>query len=556
MRRRTRITGGVKRSDVRKKTIFHREKTGLALTDGCRRIRGYLLGCFSQGKEYHDWNKHQFHRCTESLNPLSVRHIERIVGYYRRRCTEFNWLPIRVGRSTRFRVVLADPDNEPVTIPEVRRRLVGYIASTVAKNGVAHVDEEFLRHFWRATQLPPELIHLVWLKTKKMAGFRVRWRGVNSGRKMVVSRFPSPTHFRPGPFSTHFVSEGIKPKTGGLTPPFGGSSASLRAASQDADSGSTHRLPTSDAEEAARDVHPPPEERALRAPEFDRRFDGMRPSPSPPRPGGPPPQPKTGCRKWPPLAVAGRFVSGEKLARLATLLAVTSMRNPHDEFYRVKWIFVYPRNFAWRALREGFGVPEILAAYAAGVRRSHEDSLDRDRSTTADGEFLREPVRVPSSAVSYALAQLLEDPRDREERWAEIFARGPRAAPPVAPADVRDAGKRIQRARVSKTTRGAAAAAEVGAGPTVPDPTPKASQSTRRPRSSVAELRALLARQKSKPETAAPAAVELTAGELVAWLKEHRDMTAAQFAAWPYAVRQKLIAACREWKRSQSLSDL
>lgn len=520
----------VKRSDGRKKRNSHREKTGLVLTDGCRRIRGYLLGCFSQGKEYHDWDKHQFSRCTESLNPLSVRHVERIVGYYRKRCTEFVWLEIRQGRSTKLRVMQADPGGEPITIPEVRRRLVGYIASTVRKNGVAHVDQEFLRHFWRASLLPPELIHLVWAKTRKMAGYSVRWRGVNNGTKLVVSQSPSPTHFSPGPYSTHYVSEGIKPKTTGLAPRSGGSSAPLRVALTGTNAGMAPRGPPVNAWPPPRNDHPPTA-----------------------KPAG---------KTWPPLAVAGRFVSGRKLARLAALLAVTSMRAPHDEFFRVKWIFVYPRNFAWRALREGFDVAEIVAAYAAGVRRSHEDSLDRDRTSTTDGEWISEPSRVPSAAVAYALAGLLADPRDREDRWAAIFARGPRAAPPLDPAAVRASGEREKKKRARKNSPAPAAAASSPPA-AAPGPMPTAAKAEPpRPRASVADLRALLERAKlpgrAGPEDDAQRAVDvdLALGELLAWLRDKKDLSPAQFAALPYVFRQQLIGQCRDWKRSQKRTDL
>lgn len=559
MQSKGRQRGGVKRCDVRKKDIFPRENAGLLLTDGCRRIRGYLLGCFSRGKEYHDWDKHQFSRCTRTLNPLSVRHVERIIGFYRKICTEFSFTPIRQGRSTILRIELADRDGEAIPTREVRRRLVGYIEATVRKNGVAHVDREFLKHFWRATGLPAEIIHLVWLKTRKMAGLRVRWRGENNGRKMVITGLSSLTHFPPGPFSSLCEREGIKPKTTGLTPRFGGQSAPLRVAPTDAGNVTPHRLPTANAEQAGRDDHPPDDRRPFGASARDSCGARARASPGAPRPHGPPPQPKTVRRapNWPPLAVAGRWVSGAKLARLATLLAVTSMRGPHDANFRVKWIFVYARNYAWRALREGFGVPEIVAAYADGVGRSHEDSLDADRAPSGD-EFHREPSRVPSAAVAYAMRALLADTQSREERWAAIFARGPRAGPAIALAP-----------RVSDPAPAAAAGAPAKprgrSRARVPDPTPAAAPEKTvpktakdvRPRSTVADLRALLerARLRDRADTGASSApgleVDLTAGELIAWLREAKQISPAQFAALAFGWRQKLIAQCREAKLRQ-----
>lgn len=528
----------VKRSCKEKTLNFHRENSGLELTNGCSRIRGYLLACFSRGKEYHDWDKHRFHRLTQSNNPLSVRHIERIVGFYRKRCTEFIWLEFRQGRSTRLRVMRADPDNEPETIPEVRRRLVGYIIGTIARNGVAHVDGEFCRMFVRATGLPPELVHLVWAKTRKIAGYRVRWRGVSNGRKMVVVRLLSPTHSRPGPFSTNCVSEEIKPKTTGQAPVGLGSSA-LRAPVE-MDRGSANRLP------------PYPPQKAAHT-------DWSAP---------PAPNTKPLGMKHPPLAVAGRFVSGEKLARLATLLAVTSMRRPHDEFERVKWIFVYPRNFAYRALRDGHEVPEIVAAYRQGVARSHEDSLDADKVIRDDVGVPRLPQRVPSSAVAYAWSVLREDLRTREERWAEIFARGPRVGTPVAKTEVaQEMARRKQRSeRDEADTRGCergknpAAVSEVApsdreraeAAELLPmsKPTREDPQAFRK--KSAADLRALLDQAR---KTAAPQVDGLTQGEFVAWLRDEKQMSIAQFAALPYAVRAAMLGRAREAKRPKHPPD-
>lgn len=537
--------GRVKRGDAKKTRKTPRIKPDLELSRGCKRIRGYLINCFAQGKPYHDWDKHAFHRRTLWIQvpggkrvahryPLSVRHIERIVPIYRAVCTEFVWLSVRKGRSTILRVVRADPDGKILPVPEIWRRLVGYIAATVANNGVAHVDQEFLKHFLRRTGLPPEMVHLVWARMRKMAGFRVRWRGVNAGQKMVVDRHPSHTHFAPRPISTYCVSEGIKPKTTGLPPrSTGESSAPLRVARTErppADSGHTSQNHASRAppphgagfwEQTSRD---PPPRRA--------RTDWS----APPAPTHEPP-------RWPVLMVCGRPVDGRKLARLAALLAVTRMRDPHDKYWRVRHVFVYPRNFAYRSLRDGHAVAEILAAYAYGVERSHEDSLDADRPLNQRDGIHVEPWRVPSAAVAYALRWLREkDTRTREERWSEIFARGPRHAPPVAKADVAEFVAR--RARVPKP------AAQASTPPTAP------SEWTARPPRPFPDINAVRAWLEQKQAEAAAARDEkqdspahdlgtVTAGDLFAWLRDRRGLTAAQFAALPWRVREDLIARAR-----------
>lgn len=526
MRTKTPTSGGVNTCDAKSRRKKHREKSGfggLCLTDGVRRIRGYLLGCFSQGKEYHDWDKHRFHRCTQSLNPLSIRHIERVVGFYRRTCTEFIWSEFRDGRSTRLRIVPVQPEHAPITIPEVRRRLVGYIRAAIAKNGAAHVDQEFLRQFQRASGLPPELLHLVWAKTRKMAGYRVRWRGVNAGRKMVVTGSSSPTHFAPRPYSTDFVSEWKNTKTGAS--PLGGSSA-LRAPVT-ADRETSPRLPP-------------------QQPEISNRADP--PAKPPNRWGG----------KWPLMFVCGRPVSGEKLARLAAVLALTAMRAPHEKWFRVRWRFAHARNFAYRGLMDGFDTAEIVAAWDSAVWRSHEDSLDRDRAVSEDGEWRGELQREPSAAVVYATVKLREnDDRTREERWAAIFARGPRTQPPVPKSDVE---KIPPRPSVSDPDGGAADAVTSRSTTKLEKSRPPAPETARsdrqpRPRKTADELRAMLdehgfgAAGSTRAENDTGSNSELTAGELARYLREKKSMTLAQFngLSWPF--KQALVRGALAWLR-------
>lgn len=490
---------------------------GFELFESQRRLRGYLLKVFAEGKEYHDWDKHAFHRRTcwirnrrgqriSYARSLSVRHIERVVASYRKVCTEFRWEEIRLGRSTRLRVSRVDPESPGVPVYEIRRRLVGYIGAAVANNGVAKVDQVFLGHFVRATALPAELVHLVWSRTRKMAGFRARWRGVNNGRKLVVSRElegQSPTHFSPGPISTHCVSERIKPKTSGLTPRFDPekSSAPLRVANE--------IPPASDAPTSA---------------------------PSSARPGRPTPgRPSHDPPRWPVLIVCERPVDGRKLARLAALLAVTRMRTPHGENWRVQWIFKYARNLAYRALREGFDVAEICRAYGSGVRQSHEDSLDADKAVTVRDGFHREPLRVPSAAVAYAWRELLRDGRDREERWEAIFSRGPRTAPPIAPVEIRPR--------------------PAGPKPVADPPATSGPQEiSARPRKSREELDAMLAAiaKRGKPGEQLRDGPALTQGEFIEWLRAEKKMTINQLAALPYKFRMSYLEMARAWKRGRS----
>ncbi len=209
---------------------------------------------------------------------------------------------------------------------------------------------------------------------------------------------------------------------------------------------------------------------------------------------------------------------------------------------------------------DGFDTAEIVTAWDYAVLRSHEDSLDRDRAVAEDGEWRGEPQREPSAAVVYATVKLREgDDRTRDERWAAIFARGPRKEPPIAKSEV---AKIPPRRPVSDPDGGAAAAVTPRSSAKLEKSRPTAPETARsdrqpRPRKTADELRALLEQRgfgasgSTRAESDTGGSSELTAGDLAGYLREKKSMTLAQFNALSWAFKQALVRSAQAWVREQ-----
>ncbi len=337
---------------------------------------------------------------------------------------------------------------------EVSRRLGRYVQNAARLNGRTSVDLVFLRRFVHTSGVPWEWAVIAWQRIKKIRGFRLKWRGVGRGRRLVVAMPYFPTRS-----SISFGNEDRK-----QSPPGGvisrRESERRFASPENRDHAGT----------AARDnpgALPPPAGSALRcaspwrrerAGEAARGDRGARatPSPLPPPPGGgeppepgnrddggagragsgvavPPRGPVGNYRGPPAFEVAGRWVSGKKTEKMAAWLACVPMRAIHVPAIRVYWRFAHTRNFAFAAMRDGYAVPAILEAWRAAVARGHEDACDADlqRRPVPNGEA---PKREPSAAVCYAWQSLRSDGLTRDQRWEKIFA-SPRSAQPAIRAE-------------------------------------------------------------------------------------------------------------------------
>lgn len=401
--------GAVKRDSQEIFDVKDWQIARVPLSEMCLRINGYLNGAFSRGARFIIWDKHRFFRGIRSGKARKVSHIEQAMTVFRKTSTNWVFQDIWVGardkngvmrRHRRIKILPAGQGTETTQL-ETTIRFLAYVTSAARMNRSVRVDRPFLVKFWQTTGLPEEWIRIAWQRMKKIRGYRVKWKGVGAGRKAVVS-LPHNRTRSSSPYGEKIKNSDVVPPSD--FPP-GKDSAPVGAVGGE--------TPT---------PLPPP------------RGAGNPPATAPTGwgpPSGAAPGRGSGLRFAvgsgpPPIFVAGRWISSRRTLRKAAWLAVARMRSLHDGF-RVRWRFAHCRNFAFRALRDGFSETAILGAWSAAIRRSHEDACDHDLRERPD-PTKPHPLREPSAAVVYAWVSIRSDKRSPQERWTEIFAT-PRQAP-------------------------------------------------------------------------------------------------------------------------------
>lgn len=489
--------------------FYHLKKTGfldgnssdLALVRSCARIRGYLHAALARGATYKIWDKHAFVK----KSGLRMHYVEQAMRTFRKTTTEFDITQIRLGRSPRLKITWRGATGGAGSINEVRARLVGYIRTAAAanKSGVAKVDARFLEYFLKTSGLPREVVGQVWLRLSYVPGCRCHWRGVGGNLRLVVQRIHPAVSLQESSDPYGSPSERRdKKKTGAPPSPWGehGGASPPRV-----EQAPTLRSPPSGRPTISADPPTNRSTRRQRTPETPNPRTTTKGRSAPGRPASfAPPLPRPGGELGQSFQVDGRWIAGERLLAKAQWMAAVPMRELHADWGRVRWRFAHARNFAARALRFGHAADAILAAYLAGVRRSHDDA-------GLAGEAGQDvAAREPSAAVSYAWRVLMADTRSREQRWQAIFE----TAPAPRPAGV--AGSR------------ASAAA---------------------PKKARADLRALA--PQSALAAAAPAGdhlhthglgVQTIEAELDVYLGAH-NFTRGQFNALPWDAKKRLLQA-------------
>lgn len=488
----------------------------LGLVRSCMRLRGWCYGALGRGADYFIWNKHAF----AQRSGLRMHYVEEAMRKFRKTTTEFMIEEIRLGRSPRLKISFRA--GSPVSqIEEIRRRLAAYIRMAARTNstGVAKVDARFIEYFLATTKLPREIVGQVWMRLRFVPGCHCHWRGVGANVKLIAQLRPagangdgsapaapagerslqesslphgSPTGRRDKKKTMAPAAPGSPGRMSGASPPRIGPAASLRSPRS-----------RSNAEQS------PPARPSLKSGAWPQRTS-ERSDPRQALNGLPDAaasaQFADGNPLRQPFAVSGRWVSGAKIWNLSRWLAVEPLQAAHAAGARVRWRFAHAVNFAARALRAGHRIDALVAAYAAGVRRSHDDA-GLARTNLHDGDAPREP----SAAVNYAWRVLFQDTRPREERWAAIFA-GERAP-------------RRDRVHVPQDQH-----AENGAAGSARD---------RARRGKVEDLRALITPQQQRAQDIAGVPA-ITAGQLLEHLKT-RGLTLAEFGQLPHAAKIRIV---------------
>lgn len=491
--------------------FFHGGAIPPQLVEGCVRIRGYLFGAFARGAQFIIWDKHAFaEKSKDARHPkfkqsYQVEYVEKLMRIFRKTTTEFKIEEVRWGRSPRLKITMLSRA-AGCPIGQVRGRLLGYIRGAVRIHGWARVDAAFISHFIQTTGAPAEIVASVWQALKYVPGCRVRWKGCGANLKMIVSQISlqQSSLSNSSPSGRRYEFKTMSPRATGRPGRLSGAPPLPVGAAARA-TGAPRGSPS---EKRSRQTPPRPPDHPRPAGDGRHATAGWDPSGA--DPNGNPPRAATGAagsatlELRQPFAVAGRWVSGEKTFNLARWLAVEPLQAIHVDGVKVRWRFAHVRNFACRALRSGHTVEALVAAYAAGVQRSHDDA-------GMAGETARDnAAREPSAAVNYAWRELFKDSRSREQRWAGIFA-GERAP---------------RRSRVRKPA--AAPDPAVAAAP--------APKVARRDRDKFDALKSQLEQQRQAESG------ELTAGELATFL-ESRHMTLADFTACPWTTQKRLVQA-------------
>jgi len=494
-----------------KKTGFLDPRTA-RLVRSCARIRGYCIGALANGATWFRWNKHAFAKRTG----LQVHYVEEVMRTFRKTSTEFDITEHRWRRSPRLKVSYRGAC-KPMTETEIRARLIGYIRGALRMNAgrPVKVDAWFLNHFIATTGLPREVVLAVADGLKFIAGCELRWRGLGGNFKFVVS-------------------------LQGLAPPYGSPTGrryrnTVAPAAPGVPSKSSNAVPAIDPDQRASRRCPP----NAGAPPFPSppalRVSPGNPSGAPsrcPQPGlAPPGAPRADTLAKQlgrvelqgtladPIHIGDRWISGQKILRLACWMALEPMRAVHLRADQVLWRFAHARNFAARAMRLGHRKEFVIEAYTEGVEAAHEDALDAGlRGTERSGGHVRESgPREPSAAVAYAWQILRRDARSPAERWRDIFAE-PRRAP-------------LPRAKLSAAARAR----------TAPRPAaPKTARAAERAEKFRGLKKIHDAFAVTRPLADTPAASQITAAELLAHLQT-RDMTLADFNALPWASKKRVV---------------
>ncbi len=387
--------------------FFHAGEIPPQLVEGCVRIRGYLFAAFGRGADFIIWDKHAFARRSMDKSHArfkrgyQVEYVEKLMRTFRKTTTEFKVEEIRRRRpdgktSPRLKITMLSR-SAGCPIERIRGRLLGYIRGSVRIHGWVKVDSAFISHFIATTGAPAEIVAQVWQALKFVPGCRAHWKGCGANIKLVVSlqhcslphSFPSGRRYE---YKTMAPAAPGDEQSGPSAQPVG-------LGGKQPTHPSRHRPPWSQRTPARSN----PRSTTKWASAIERLQS----------PSGP------GARGSPlaePFRIDAHWISGVKILRFATWLAVEPMQAVHGTRAKVRWRFAHARNFAARALRFGHGREAILAAYQAGVQRSHDDA-------GMAGETARDHApREPSAAVNYAWRELLADTRSRDDRWRSIIA--------------------------------------------------------------------------------------------------------------------------------------
>lgn len=344
------------------------KKRGSELRYCCARIDGFLEKFFERGNWFCIWDAGKFSKLTHQaregyqLKPRSKKHIERVWGVFMKNSDHWAFEKIRLGRSFRWRVTrkfgARRSPGDYMTDGHVRGRLVGYIKASTERDGYIKTSKEWLTYFCDKTGIRPERAKKALRTIADIKGLKVRPFTVGENFFLKVSLPHSSL-----PVSSPSGRNKKIQTTCGQSPPGFPSktSAPLRVA-----------------------ISP-----------CGAKPEGLRPW-----------QPLRGCE----MAVDGPWVSRARLRRLACWLARGPMHDAHFEGLLVSFVFVYARNFAFRALEDGHDLQAIVSAWNLGIRKSHADARDKNELSP----------RIPSAAVAYA-RKILHDGKTSEARWIQFF---------------------------------------------------------------------------------------------------------------------------------------
>lgn len=533
--------GNVKSFDDKKHREISRSRTGRITAFEVRdrrtfnfflRAQGYLHGAFirrSRGRlQWLDWSPARF--AAKTRGDFSAKTIERQFPRFQRWCEEYDFAKVNVRGRWVVRVTPNGTVLRGVPGATIRDRLESAIRAYVAKSGRVKVDRVFCQKFAALSGLPLVAVETIWLKLKKLPDLRCRWRGEGRGRKFTAEH---PARW------AQICAERKTQKFETTDPQTSVRSAFLR----------NERFKNSRRAAAG------PEESARTASASGNDGLADRGGDSPPEPGGlkHPGHAEAGARAAPglaPLQICDRWISSRKLLAFAVWLAVARFKFAHLARERVVWRFAHARNFAYFALRYGFRAEAIEAAYLAGLQRSHDDALDRDR--LPGGGYA--PQREPSATVVYGWQQLrAADPRPAEARWAEFFAAPRRAklkpkkgaagsaAGPAPGLSTADAA-----AKLGELLAMASAVAEQREAPADVAPALAPRISAADAAAKMAALRALASEVEDRREVPG-----VPLGELAEFLRENGGLTLAEFRAQPPAWRGFIVAKAAAWLRAK-----
>ncbi len=380
------------------------------------RILGWINGVWEkahQRTEFYDWHAAAFSRATgrKGGKKIPVRTLERVFPKFQIWCQEYYFTRINVGGRWCIRITRNAAIHPYMPGTAAADRLVLAIRAYVAKAGRAKIDAEWVRKFSEISRISLNHLERAWLRLKKIPGLKHKWRGVGRGRKFVVEapdtwaeicaeRQAAKTARKTEnlsvshPQTSHPVSISLgndKIKNSGPV---------ARSPEESARATPANALPRGETDRGGEaDAEPGGDETPGLRPYFGRWFPGRA-----------------------PLQICNRLVLPQNLSRKASWLAVARLKFAHVDCERVRFEFPHARNFALAALRFGYGEAAIVAAWAAGVARSHQDALEADR--LPGGGYAS--TRPPSAAKVYAWYALrAADPRPPEKLWAEFFAAAP-----------------------------------------------------------------------------------------------------------------------------------